>query len=431
MTQFNEDGPPAPEKLRPGALHGLRVLDFTSIVLGPLATRFLGDHGADVIKIEAIAGDLTRANGTVRDDGLSSMFLAMNRNKRSLAVDLKTPEGVEIAKRLIATADVIVHNIRVAGIERLGLGYEAAKAINPRIIYCAATGFSQEGPHCDRPAFDDIIQVASGIASLVGQQHGQPDFMPTLIADKTAALAVVIAVMAAVVHRERTGEGQYVEVPMFETVVDFMLAEHMGGLSFEPCTEPAGYQRIMSGGRRLLQTKNGHMSALPYTVDQWRLFFNAVGQPDMLGQLGIVSKTDVNARSGKLYAAMAEITPHKTTIEWMSLFEKLDIAATPMYSLEELPQHPQLKAVKLFQTMTHPTQGEIRTLRPTAYFSASPQQVTRLAPELGEHSIELMAELGYTGEETQALFARGIAASYTAPQDPVAEAASHVIQTAS
>ena len=413
----------------PGALEGMRILDFTSIVLGPLATRMLGDHGADVIKIEGISGDLTRTSGAVRtsgagrDGGLSSMFLALNRNKRSIAVDLKAPEGLEVARRLIATADVMVHNIRVAAIERLGLGYAAARAINPRLVYCAATGFGQDGPHRDKPAFDDIMQAASGIADLVEQRHGQPDFMPTLIADKTAAMAVVNAVLAAIVHRERTGQGQYVEVPMFETMVDFMLAEHMGGMSFEPQTGPPGYKRLLAGGRRLLPTSDGHMSGMPYTVAQWRAFFAAVGRDDFLAGIGVATAADVNAKVSQLYTAMALITPLRSTAQWLELFERLDIASTPLYSISQLPEHPHLKAVGLFGSERHPTQGDIRTIRPTTRLSGSPQKVTRLAPELGQHSDELLAELGYGHDEIADLYERGIAVSQPRSGTPEREPA--------
>ena len=407
----------------PGALEGMRILDFTSIVLGPMATRMLGDHGADIIKIEGIGGDLTRTSGSVRNGGLSSVFLALNRNKRSIAVDLKTPKGLEIARRLIATADVMVHNIRVAAIERLGLGYAAASAINPRLIYCAATGFGQDGPDRDKPAFDDIMQAASGIAGLVEQQQGRPDYMPTLIADKTAALAVVNAVLAAIVHRERTGHGQYVEVPMFETMVEFMLAEHMGGMSFEPQTGPAGYKRVLTGGRRLLPTSDGHIAALPYTVVQWRAFFAAVGRNEVLPSLGVANASHVNAKGGQLYAAMSAITPLRSTAQWLELLGSLDIACTPLYSLQELPEHPHLKAVGLFGTERHPTQGDIRSIRPTSRFSGSPQKVTRLAPELGQHSGELLAELGYASDEIADMYRSGVAvarppASGPAPEDP-------------
>lgn len=399
-----------------GALAGVRILDLTSIVLGPLATRMLGDHGADVIKIESTHGDLTRSNGTVRAaGGLSSNFLAMNRNKRSIAVDLKRPQGLEIVRRLIPTADVLVHNVRVAAIERLGLGHAAVSALNPRIVYCAATGFGQDGPYRDKPAFDDIMQAATGVTGLVAQQHGAPDFLPTLIADKTAALALVNAVLAAIVHRERTGKGQYVEVPMFETFVDFMLAEHMGGLAFEPREAPAGYRRIIAGGRRLLPTLDGHVVALPYILEQWQAFFTAVGQPGRLAELGVANRADVNARAGALYAAMAAITPSRKTDEWLALFARLDIASTAPYSIDDLLEHPHAKSVGLFRTEKHPTQGEIRTVRPTMRLSRSPQCVARPAPELGQHTFEVLTELGYASEEIAALRRDGTVASFDAP----------------
>lgn len=411
--------PAAPlDTAAPGALQGMRVLDLTTVVLGPLATRMLGDHGADVIKIEAIGGDVTRANGTLRGSGgLSSNFLAMNRNKRSIAVDLKSPEGLDVMRRLIAGADVLVHNVRVAAIERLGLGYEEARRLNPRLVYCAATGFGQDGPYRDKPAFDDIMQAAGGATSLVMQKYGVPEFMPTLMADKTAAMAVVGAVMAALVHRERTGKGQYVEVPMFETFVDFMLAEHMGGLSFVPQELPAGYMRVVAGGRRLLPTLDGHVVALPYTIDQWRLFFDSVDRPDILPSLGVFNRADVNAKAGQLYGEMARITPTRSTREWLALFERLDIASTEPYALDHLPEHPHLQQVGLFRTERHPTQGEIRVLRPTIRFSDSPMRVARLAPELGQHSSELLGELGFDPPSIADMKARGVIAGPDLPDE--------------
>lgn len=394
-----------------GPLHGVRVLDLTSIVLGPLATRILGDYGADVVKLEGPSGDLTRSNGAVRASGSSSMFLALNRNKKSIAVDLKRPEGRDIAMRLVAGADVLVHNIRVAAMERLGLGYEACRAVNPRLVYVAATGFGQDGPYRDRPAFDDIMQAACGMAGLVNQQHGRPEFMPTLIADKTAGLAVAHAVLAALFHRERCGQGQYVEVPMFETMVDFTLVEHMGGASFEPPSGPAGYQRILSGGRRLLATRDGFMAALPYSVVQWRSFFQAIDRGDVMDRLQVNVAADVNAKSGLLYSEMAAAMPTRTTAEWLDLFGRLDIAATAMYSLQDLLQHPQLEDVGLFQRDHHPTQGAIVTVRPTTRMSATPLRVRQLAPDLGLHTEELLSEVGYTEAETESLIERGIAGS--------------------
>ena len=226
-----------------GPLAGVRVLDLTAVVAGPLATQILGDYGADVIKVEPPEGDRMRSNGVTRNRGMSSIFLALNRNKRSLCIDLKSPDGVAVIKALVPTVDVLVHNMRLAAIERLGLGADAALALNPRLVYCAAPGFGRGGPDENKPAFDDVIQAACGLAALLGHASGKPDYIPSLIADKTAGLALTNAVLAALYERERSGRGQFVEVPMFETLVAFTLAEHLGGLSFDPPHGSAGYQR--------------------------------------------------------------------------------------------------------------------------------------------------------------------------------------------
>ena len=222
-----------------------------------------------------------RSNGVSRNRGMSSIFLALNRNKRSLSIDLKTPAGLDALKQLLAGVDVLVHNMRVAAIERLGLGYAAVAALNPKIVYCVATGFGQDGPDANRPAFDDVIQAACGLASLIGHERDAPDFAPTLMADKTTGLAVVNAVLAALFHRERSGQGQYVEVPMLETMVAFTLAEHLGGLSFEPPTAKAGYARILAGGRKPAPTRDGHVAMLPYTAEHWHALFASIGRTDL------------------------------------------------------------------------------------------------------------------------------------------------------
>ncbi|WP_416051891.1 CaiB/BaiF CoA transferase family protein [Cupriavidus basilensis] len=382
-----------------GPLEGIRVLDLTSVVLGPLATQSLADLGADVIKIEGPEGDLMRANGVSRNAGMSSIYLALNRNKRSVVLDLKTPAGTAALRRLVAGADVLIHNMRVAAIERLGFGYAAVAALNPRIVYCVATGFGQDGPHRDKPAFDDIIQAACGLVALGSVAGSRPEYVPSLIADKTTGMALANAVMAALLHRERHGSGQAVEVPMLETMASFVMAEHLAGLTFEPATGAAGYARLLQGGRRPAQTADGWICALPYTDRHWKAFFHAVGRDDLGDKYNIASRAQRNAHIRALYQHLAEITPTRTTEAWMALFETLDIPATPIYAPDDLPMHPHLEAVGLFQQTEHPTEGPLREMRPTARFSATPLSLRRHAPTLGEHTDEVLREAGLAPED--------------------------------
>ena len=391
-----------------GPLAGVRILDLTSVVLGPLATQILGDYGAEVTKVEAIEGDLMRANGVSLHAGMSSVFLAINRNKRSLAVDLKQPEGKDILRRLAAGTDVLVHNMRVSAIEKLGFGYAAVAAINPAIVYCAATGFGQDGPDRDKPAFDDIIQAACSLASFNSMGREEPEYVPTLVADKTTGMALVNAVLAALFHRERTGQGQYVEVPMFETMVAFMLAEHLGGLTFDPAPAKAGYARLLGGGRKPAPTKDGHIAMLPYTGEHWAAFFRSAGRDDLAQKYGIDDRQARNANIVAMYADMAAITRSRTTAEWLQILAGLDIPATPIYAADDLPGHPHLKAVGLFQAARHPSEGAIRYVAPPTRFAATPASVRALAPRLGEHTGEILRQAGYADTEIASLGARGI-----------------------
>lgn len=390
-----------------GPLQGLRVLDLTSVVLGPLATQILGDYGADVIKIESPAGDLMRANGVSLHPGMSSIFLALNRNKRGLCLDLTKPDAAAVLRRLIASADVFVHNMRIDAIERLGFGYAAAAALNPSLVYCAATGFDQDGPDRAKPAFDDIIQAASGLAELASRDADAPRYVPTLVADKTAGLAVVNAVLAALLHRARTGRGQYVEVPMFETVTAFVLAEHLGGLTFPSSSAPAGYARLLEGGRRPVPTRDGHIAMLPYTARQWGAFFEAVGRADLAQSLSVEDKHKRNANIRALYDRLATVTSQKTTAEWLALCHRLDIPATAIHAIDDLPDHPQLAAVGLFQEIVHPSEGTIRVVRPPTKFANSPAALRLPAPALGQHSRDLLREAGYGESQIDALISGG------------------------
>ncbi len=402
------NGEPAIKQARTGPLAGVRVLDLTAVVLGPLATQILGDYGADVIKLEPPEGDLMRANGVSRRLGMSSIFLAINRNKRSLAIDLKRPEGLAAVRRLLPTVDVLVHNMRTAAIERLGLGYAACAAINPKLLYCVATGFGEDGPDAGKPAFDDVIQAACGLAGLIGHESGRPDYVPSLIADKTTGLALANAVLAALFERSRSGLGQYVEVPMFETMVAFTLAEHQGGRSFEPPQGPAGYARLLAGGRKPAPTRDGHVAMLPYTGAHWRRFYERLGRADLAAKYGTDDRHARNAQVKEMYADMAAITRTLATDELLAMCHELDIPATRLHGIDELHEHPHLKAVGLFQPQLHPTVGPIVAVRPTTRFARTPAELALPAPELGEHSAEVLREAGFGDAEIQTLQAQHI-----------------------
>ena len=399
---------PSTSPLPQGPLAGVRVLDLTSVVLGPLATQILGDFGADVIKIESLEGDLMRANGVSLHKGMSSIFLAVNRNKRSVAIDLKRAAGRTAVRTLIGGADVLVHNMRVAAIERLGMGYAAVAAINPNIVYCVATGFGQDGPDAHRPAFDDVIQAACGLASLIGGAGAEPAFAPTLVADKTTGLAVVNAVLAALFHRERGGHGQYIEVPMLETMVAFTMAEHLGGLTFDPAPAPAGYARILGGGRKPAPTRDGFVAMLPYTADHWTALFDSVGRADLAHKYDLTDRQQRNARVAELYADMSAVTRQMSTDELLALCDRVDIPATRIYAISELPAHPHLKAVGLFQPLDHPTEGATVTVRPPTLFARTPASVRLAAPLLGQHTCEVLGAAGIDHMTLERLLADGV-----------------------
>jgi crotonobetainyl-CoA:carnitine CoA-transferase CaiB-like acyl-CoA transferase len=385
-----------------GPLSGFRILDLTTVLFGPFGTQTLGDWGADIIKIESLTGDTWRNSGQFRNRGMSGQFMTVNRNKRSIALDLKHPDGKAILRRLIQSADALVSNIRPAGLARLGFGYEACRELNPRLVYASATGFGQDGPWRARPAFDEIIQAASGFASAMGSDD-EPAFVPSLIGDKICGMALTSAVTAALLHRERTGQGQMVEVPMLETLAAFNSIEMFGGLAFVPPIGPIGYKRMKA--RRPVRTKDGWLTMLPYSGDNWCAFFEAVGHPECIEEFQVRDPVKRAQNVDRLYEQVRAIAPSRTTAEWEALLLELDVPHTAFARLAEIAEQPHLKAVGMFPELDHPTEGKLLQARPPARFSESPAGINRMAPRLGEHTREVLREAGYAEAEVEALIA--------------------------
>ncbi len=385
-----------------GPLSGFRILDLTTVLFGPFGAQTLGDWGAEVIKVEGLGGDMWRNSGIFRNRGMSGQFMAANRNKRSIAIDLKSEGGKEVLRRLIPTVDALVSNVRPAGLARLGFSYETCRALNPRMVYAVATGFGQDGPWAARPAFDEVIQAASGFASAMGTDE-EPAFVPSLIGDKICGMALSGAVTAALLHRERTGEGQMVEVPMLETLASFNSIEMFGGKAFVPPIGPTGYKRMKA--RKPVKTKDGWLTMLPYSGENWVAFFEAVGHPECIEEFSVLDPVARARNIDRIYDTMREIAVTRTTAEWEELLLRIDVPHTAFAKLADVETQEHLAAVGLFQEVEHPSEGKLLQARPPARFSKSPASVRRLAPRLGEHTREVMAEAGYSAAEIEALFA--------------------------
>ena len=400
---------------RKGALDGIRVVDLTSVVLGAYATAMLGDMGADVIKVESPSpkngqgGDIMRWAGDTPSgeaSGLGPMFLTINRNKRSVLLDLKKQEARDALLKLIKTADVFAANVRYDGLKRLGLSYEDVKAVKPDIVYVIGTGYGEDGPYGGRPAYDDMIQAASGISSMMSEVDGdpRPRFFPTLIADKTTGLFMANAIVTALFHKERTGEGQFVEVPMMESMASFLLAEHLYGEVYDPPTGPIGYVRVTAPDRKPYKTADGYIAILPYSDQQWRDFFKLGGKPDLFETDERFATYENRTRNIRdLYAMVEDVSVHKTTQEWERVLSANDIPHARVNRLADLRHDPHLAAVGLFEKRNHPHEGPYWSLNHPVNYSGSPASVRRDAPTLGEHTQEVMKEAGLSDAEIASL----------------------------
>ena len=386
-----------------GPLKGVRVLDLTGVVAGPYATQIFADLGADVIKVEPPEGDTIRRLPPGPDPTRGAMFMNLNRGKRSLVLDLKRPEARDALLRVAATCDVFIHSMRAAAIARLGLAYDAVRAASPRIVYANLWGFGQAGPYRDLPAYDDIIQAASGLVALQGKlAGGEPTYLATIVADKVAGLTAAYAVAAALYAREKTGEGQEIEVPMFETMVSFTMTEHLNGALFDPALGPPEYPRITSPNRRPYRTADGHLAVLIYSDKHWTAFFRALGDPDWSRDPMFA---DVRARTeniGAVLARVAEILLTRPTTAWVSLFRDLGIPAMPIASPADLLDDEHLEAAGFWERRDTP-EGTLRFPGVPTRFGGTPGAVGDAGPELARDSREVLAEAGLTDSEADAL----------------------------
>ena len=389
-----------------GPLHGITVLDLSSVILGPMTGQYLGDMGADVIKVEGPEGDVTRSIGPRRSEGMGALFLANNRNKRSVVLDLKTAEGQAALHKLAAGSDVLLHSIRAGAAARIGLSYAALAAVNPRLVYCHVRGFQDDGPYGGRPAYDDIIQALSGLAMLQKIAAGEPRYIPSIIADKVTGVHAAYAIALALFHRERTGQGQEVGVPMLETMVAFNAIEHLGGAVFEPTVGSMGYEPIRQGMRRPFPTLDGYLCVLPYTDLHWRSFFELIARPDLAADPAFSTMRGRQANLSRVYQEVGRQVSLRSSADWLAALAQTDIPHAVLNDLEDLLDDPHLAATGFWQMLEHPTEGRLRLPANPIQMPACPPSIRLLPPRLGEHTAAVLQEHGFDAATIERLASR-------------------------
>ena len=387
-----------------GALKGIKVLDLTSVGFGPYACQILGDYGAEIIKIESPDGDITRGIGPFRNNGMGHFFLNANRNKRSLVLDLKTVAAKKIFFRLVKSADVVMTSIRPAAMDRLGLGFEDCNKVNEKLIYVALVGFGQSGPYAKKPAYDDIIQGVSGMASMQGGRNGDPTFVNASICDKICSQIAAHATLAALFSRTNDGIGQLVEVPMFESMVGFNLVEHQSGMTFDPPIGVRGYERSMAKHRKPYATLDGFVCALPYTTKHWQTFFSLMKREDLVNDPRVVNAKLRSEKIAELYELVSELVKDWPTNDLLAALNIADIPHGEATDLNNLENDHHLSDIDFFQLIDHPSEGKIKLTSPPVNFSKTPATIERLPPLLGEHNEEILKEIGYTDQEISQLY---------------------------
>ena len=396
-------------------LDGMTIIDLTTIVLGPYATMLLADLGARVIKIENLDGDVLRGAEPARNSGMGAVFMNCNRGKESVAINLKEPDGHALLMRLVATADGFIHSMRRGATGRINIGYDAIRAVNPGIVYCVASGYDATGPQADDPAYDDVIQAATTVAALNQDADGRPRFLPSILADKIAGIFAANAMLGGLLHRTRTGAGQYIEIPMMECMASFMLLEHMAGRVFEDEGWAPGYRRALSSGRRPYKTRDGYIAVLPYTAAQWQRILHELGRRDLADAAWVADAAQRSARIDTLYTVLNESLSARTTKAWQETFRRLDLPHARINDIDDMLCDPQLIASDFFEVYDHPTEGRLRGNRHPVRYGAAPRARTPpTAPRLGEHTRSVLVGIGADDAEIERLGAAGvIAATWT------------------